>query len=85
MKTKKSKPKPNTKEMQYIKMIAQSPMMKTYRNGSISWSLQNGMAVPGEMASALIRKGLVKPVRDGLGLMDESQTYVARKPMVNST
>jgi hypothetical protein len=82
MRTKKRSPKPTDRQMAALGMIARSPLMKTYTNGAVSWSLQNGTPMNSDTVAALIRNGWVKPVRDGLGLLDESQIYVARKPPV---
>ncbi len=55
--------------------------MKTYVPGrNTVWSLANGREISEDCAKALIRNGWVKPQRDGLELLDETQTYTAIKP-----
>jgi hypothetical protein len=60
-------------------MIARSPLVKTYSadRRDARWGLMNGQEISDECAKALIRNGWLKPVRDGLTMFDESQTYVA--------
>lgn len=77
MKTKK----PTKFQMKILTQIAQSPLMKTYSaDRKVIWGLANGREVSEACANALIRNGWVKPMRDGLGFYDESQTYVALTP-----
>jgi hypothetical protein len=75
---KQSKPKkPTEYQARVLKMIASSPLVKTYSpdRPEPRWSLTNGTGVTDPCAKALIRNGWVKPVRDGLSMFDESQTY----------
>ncbi len=74
-------PKPTIYQSQILRQIASSPLMKTYLpDRRVTWGLQNGRPISEACANALIKNGWVKPQRDGLGMFDESQTYVALKP-----
>ena len=80
MRRKKSA-KPTIYQTRILAMIALSPLMKTYTpDRKIIWGLANGREVSDKCAAALIRNGWVVPQRDGLGMFEESQTYVALKP-----
>ena len=63
----------------WLRRIALSPMMVTYREGEDPrFSLQNGETVPRNVAEALIMRGWVKGDKDSLfGL---SQTFRVLKP-----
>lgn len=82
MRQRVAKPKkPTQYQVKILAQIARSPLMKTYTpEWTVIWGLQNGRQISEECANALIRNGWVKPLRDGLGLFDESQTYVALSP-----
>jgi hypothetical protein len=73
--------KPTIYQSKTLALIAQSPLIKTYSaDRRVLWGLANGREISEVCANALIRNGWVKPMRDGLGLHDDSQTYVALKP-----
>lgn len=62
-------------------MIAQSGcMMKTrIPERGVVWAVANGREVSDKCAEALIRNGWVIPQHDGLGMFEESQSYVLPK------
>ncbi len=78
MRKAKSPPKPNHYQVAWLGRIARSPLMKTFIDDEVRFSLQNGETVPAHTAKVLIRNGWVKPRRDGL--FDDTQTYTALKP-----
>lgn len=71
--------KPNFQEAQWLKRIAQSPLMVTKRQDEEPfYCLQNGNSIPAKTAISLIKNGWVKGQRDGL--FDDPQTYTALTP-----
>lgn len=71
--------KPTIFQAKILQQIAQSPLMKTHRDGKTIWGLQNGREISDKCAEALIRNGWVKAVSPGLWPGDD-QTYTALKP-----
>ena len=73
--------KPSIYQTNILAQIARSPLVKTYSaNHKTIWGLANGEEISEACANALIRNGWVKPQRDGLGLFEGTQTYVALTP-----
>lgn len=73
--------KPTIYQSKILAQIAQSPLIKTYSaDRRVLWGLANGREISEVCANALIRNGWVKSQRDGLGIFDDSQTYVTLKP-----
>jgi hypothetical protein len=65
---------PTLMQAQWLRRIAQSPLMVTHTPGEETrYSLQNGTTVPRPTAETLIRKGWLKAERDGL--FDLPQSY----------
>ncbi len=74
-------PKPTQFQSRILTLIAHSPLIKTYSaDHKTIFALQNGREISEVCAHAPIRNGWVRPQRDGLGLHEDSQTYVALKP-----
>ena len=81
MRTRQKPKKPTQYQTKILAQIAHSPLMKTYTpERTVIWGLANGKQISEACANALIRNGWVKPQRDGLGLFDESQTYISLTP-----
>lgn len=73
--------KPTNEQSSYLAQIARFSLMKSFSaDGKTQWQLTNGKTVPEPIARALIRNFWVIPQRDGLGLFDETQTYIALVP-----
>ena len=82
-KPKSTKPrKPTIYQTVILTRIARSRLIKT-RIASKEvpvWSIDGDGEISHECATALIRNGLLNPQRDGLPMMEETQTYLALKP-----
>jgi hypothetical protein len=77
----KRPPKPTQFQAKILRMIAQSPLVKTYSaDHKAVWALMNGREVSEICAQALIRNGWVRAQNDGLPGIGDSQVYVARTP-----
>jgi hypothetical protein len=71
--------RPNHYQAQWLRRIAQSPMMVTRVPGEPPrYSLQTGEIIPQRTAEILIRNGWLRAQRDGL--FDDPQTYRAHTP-----
>ena len=69
---------PTLYQTKVLRMVAQSGCLmktKTPERG-IVWAVANGFEVSEKCADALIQNGWVIPNHDGLGLFEESQSYV---------
>jgi hypothetical protein len=73
--------KPTNYEAAVLRMIARTRLVKTYVDSRKTpvWIVENGCEISHECAQQLIKHGWVVPVRDGLSMFDDSQTYVALK------
>ena len=79
--------RPTLAQSDWLKRIARSPLMKTYRRDDPQprYSLQDGTTVPAPTAEALIRNGWLRGRRDGLfgdnqSYMPSNMIYEALKP-----
>ena len=75
--------RPTWKQHNALKVIARSCLIKTYRSTKLDpvWTA-DGIEIEHSIAKALILYGWVIPQRDGLGMFEETQTYVVRKPII---
>ncbi len=77
----KRPPKPTQFQAKILRMIAQSPLTRTYSaDHRAVWALMNGREISDACANALIRNRWVKAQNDGLPGIGDSQVYVARTP-----
>ena len=82
-KAKSNKPKkPTLHQTRVLAQIARSRLIKTHivTKPVPVWTIDgSGVEISHECAVALIRNGWVLPQRDGLPMMDETQSYTALK------
>jgi hypothetical protein len=74
--------KPTNDEAAALRMIARSRLIKTYvatRREPV-WIIEGGREISDYLAKSLIKHGWVTPVRDGLSMFDDSQTYLVLTP-----
>lgn len=74
--------RPTLADAGILKRIAGSMLVKTRLPDRTQpvWQIDGGDEIPHDIAVRLIRNGWLTPQRDGLGILEESQTYRALTP-----